>query len=389
MKKLILLLLALTTFHHLHAQEYLAFAKKGDKYGYIDTKGNWVIQPTFKDAKMFSEGLAAVKMENEYGYINKSGKFITEQIYTNALEFRDGYAIVKKAGGWGVIDTTGAAILNCEYGFIDNFSCGYAKVKHPQWCFVKKGGEVLKTIDFSRCESFREGMARVQYKGDWGFIDTTGAYVVKAEYHAAGDFSNGFALVNRNLRIGYINKKGVLVVEPKYDFGKDFEKGRARVLLNNCWSWIDTTGKTILNFNQDVLCTSKYHDGFARLAVGGRQRYINKSGKFIFKNEFTLADDFYSNVAIVKKNGNYLLIDTLGRELTTDQFKALSYCENNYIRAETSKGTGFIDRKGNWMIKPEFSTVGVFTDVNRKRNKPWLTYAVPVSTFDPYINDFR
>jgi len=47
---------------------------KDDKWGYIDTKGLWVVMPKYDEARPFSEGLAAVKKDDVWMYIDKKGK---------------------------------------------------------------------------------------------------------------------------------------------------------------------------------------------------------------------------------------------------------------------------------------------------------------------------
>ena len=42
---------------------------ENDKYGYIDKKGNWVIQPIFDRALNFTEGLAIVEVNGKYGFL--------------------------------------------------------------------------------------------------------------------------------------------------------------------------------------------------------------------------------------------------------------------------------------------------------------------------------
>jgi hypothetical protein len=44
-----------------------------DKYGFIDTVGNWIIAPQFDDASAFSEGFASVCKNDSCFYINKEG----------------------------------------------------------------------------------------------------------------------------------------------------------------------------------------------------------------------------------------------------------------------------------------------------------------------------
>ena len=44
----------------------------GDRYGYINKEGQYVVNPQFDGARFFSEGLAPVKIGDKYGYISKA-----------------------------------------------------------------------------------------------------------------------------------------------------------------------------------------------------------------------------------------------------------------------------------------------------------------------------
>ena len=48
--------------------------KKDGKYGYINEKGEVVIQPKYEFANQFYDGLASVKIEGKKGFIDKGGK---------------------------------------------------------------------------------------------------------------------------------------------------------------------------------------------------------------------------------------------------------------------------------------------------------------------------
>ena len=55
----------------------LAPAKKGGQWGYIDTKGNWVIPAKYEDAYFFSaDGQARVTINHELFLIDKKGTVI-------------------------------------------------------------------------------------------------------------------------------------------------------------------------------------------------------------------------------------------------------------------------------------------------------------------------
>ena len=61
--------------------EGLAKGKKGDKVGYFDTTGKWVIAPEFEGGRNFKNGFVAVKKGEKWGFMNKSGKWVVEPIY--------------------------------------------------------------------------------------------------------------------------------------------------------------------------------------------------------------------------------------------------------------------------------------------------------------------
>ncbi len=81
------------------------------RVGFIDIDGNVIIEPQFKSAYTFHDGLAPVKLPGDagtlWGYIDKSGEFVIKPAFIVAHVFEDGLAFVetKETKGW--IDTSG------------------------------------------------------------------------------------------------------------------------------------------------------------------------------------------------------------------------------------------------------------------------------------------
>ena len=46
------------------------------KWGFINDRQEWVIQPRYEDAKEFQSGKAAVKQNGKWGFINKRGEWL-------------------------------------------------------------------------------------------------------------------------------------------------------------------------------------------------------------------------------------------------------------------------------------------------------------------------
>ena len=100
----------------------LTYARSNKKLGYIDAKGNWVIEPTYEKARGFVNGLAPVFMDKSWGYINEKGEKVIDFKYRDAEIFsKDGLAPVKDNKMWGFIDKTGKLVIPMDYEKIGAF----------------------------------------------------------------------------------------------------------------------------------------------------------------------------------------------------------------------------------------------------------------------------
>lgn len=64
--------------------------KKGQllKYGFIDKAGKFVLEPVYNEANEFQFGLAPVKIGNRFGYINIKGEIVIKPKFDNAFGFQ-------------------------------------------------------------------------------------------------------------------------------------------------------------------------------------------------------------------------------------------------------------------------------------------------------------
>lgn len=100
-------------------------------YGFINSNGDWVINPTFPDQSLapgrgFKEGLAIMGVERDdniypdkYGYIDKTGKWVIEPVYIDADDFVNGVAVVKTWRGYGAINKLGEIVVAPKYDGYD------------------------------------------------------------------------------------------------------------------------------------------------------------------------------------------------------------------------------------------------------------------------------
>lgn len=70
-------------------------AKCGDKWGYINICGEFVIKPQFDCAFEFSEGMARVCVGDKEGFINTKGELVINPQYDNLGDFSEGLALAE------------------------------------------------------------------------------------------------------------------------------------------------------------------------------------------------------------------------------------------------------------------------------------------------------
>jgi hypothetical protein len=223
------------------------------KWGYINKKNEWVIEPKFDRAGDFHEGVADVKIDNKYQYIDKSGKKINMPNLQNSIvwdlnHFRSGVALVNIFGGFGVIDHFGNWIIPVGRAHLADivFRDGLApqQTSDGKLGFVNTKGELaippvfINNFGANQFFSFfEEGLAAVyimrEGKNLAGFIDTKGDWIIPAKFEDARSFCNGLAPAKINGKWGYIDRGGSFVIPTKYEDAKVFRGGIAEVMFHD------------------------------------------------------------------------------------------------------------------------------------------------------------
>jgi WG containing repeat len=279
--------------------EGLAAVLIGEKWGYINRQGEIVIEPRWKQRKDwygavggFNEGLAAVseaavwsvRDDSNYwtykcGYINTKGEYVVQpQMRQSCLPFYEGVAIIEA-------DFENEAEYEKGKGWV-----GY----------MKADGAWLIKPRFYTASYFYNGIARVSDETGEYYIDKTGKRVAKPLYDCQRRglyFYEGLALSfsEKEKRYnGFINEKCELVVrlplEIKADENSIFSEGLARVFTETggkkLFGYIDQKGKAAIPFQFDE--AHGFSENLAGVAIenkGSRvEGYINHKGEMVLKD---------------------------------------------------------------------------------------------------------
>jgi hypothetical protein len=308
----------------------------GDKWGYINCKGQVVVEPKFSSSSNFLDGVGIITInENKSisatpkfssGIIDSNGKLTLLPNYRLYSDFSEGLALAKSKGRWFFINKQGKEVLSINHIAVDEevplssgFKDGIAILNSIGKVYlVKKNGEiinhdeVISSIGFFNGTEivfvdkgftlrdtnknylvpfnknpiyFSDGLFLIETKDrKWQYVDNQGHEILLLSYSYAGLFIDGLAVVEINKKWGYSDKKGELTIPTKFDEARDFSDGLASVKFSDKYGFINKSGKFIIPPKFDYVITTFRH-GLAYVQKGNFEGYINKKGRWIWKKQ--------------------------------------------------------------------------------------------------------
>lgn len=174
------------------SKEVKIFARQG----YVDVDKHRLFDTCYEQAGMFVNGLANVKdgRSGKWGYINTNGEYVLQPQYDSAHCFNEDYHVapVEMEGKWGLIDRKG------------------------NWVFKPRFEDLYFDIIYS---SPHKKMLRAEKNGLWGCADLGGNWVIQPrwEWMDTSYLCDGLILVQdpETDLYGFIDLSNRIVLEPQ------------------------------------------------------------------------------------------------------------------------------------------------------------------------------
>lgn len=306
----------------------------GVKWGYIDNKGSFSIEPKYDSADDFGEnGIAIVKEKKLYGIIDKLGKYVLMPKYDSIDAFSEGRAVAVLGDIFRVIDEKGKELTVKPYTFIGSFKEGRAVAtitdsqSNSLYGYLDREGKEAVPPKFEYAGDYNDGKAVVKISDNqYALIDLNGRILKDYKYAFVGDIGDGFLAFKQSEdgKYGYMDTNGNVVIQPRYTAAQPFSKGRAIINVTenygNGYGLIDGKGNNII--------IPQYNDisllGDNRVAVG---RAIHKDKPYL--------------------GSKFAVSDTDGKFLTDFIYNAVQNYEDGFASALNDEYTFFIDKNGN------------------------------------------
>ncbi len=366
-------------------------------WGYISSKGEWIIEPVYSGAFPFSEGFAPV-LDNysEYNIINASGeKFLShidEKTIKAACCFTEGFVpavldskfeqtklyvstngvsmiMASKLPKTNGVSYQSVSLFSVATPFINGMAVvmrrtnasvieenkGNRNIVSDKGYFqsayvIDAAGEIVTTLPagYDVDDNCFDGNGFIIVKDMtkpeelYGIYDIFGNAVCECKYlrieHCEGDF---YLVCNTDGFWGYLYRTGKEVIGCKYQAALPFSEDYAAVCEGELWGVIDTQGKYVIEPS---------YDGFHPL----KSTSANTNAGSAAYNE---------GLAAVRKGAYWALIDTKGNIIRAAKgegcpFKSIS--GRCIVFSDADGKFGLLDLEGKEILAPAFGNIGLF-----------------------------
>lgn len=340
MKKTATTLLLFTGIFMSVAQTHLFRIVTNGKTGYMDAGGKTIIEPKYHNGTDFFGEYAAVRENGLYGIINTKGEYVLKPSYPIIYEGEENYTVARTKNKKILIDLSGKIKFDAdvtEYKVQPDYLFVYTE-KAGTYVFDRKTGTQVLYSKYYLKTPYKGVCTAINYdrngRKESYVTDLKGNIIVpENKYVAIDDFKDDVACVKiDSVTYGAIDLAGKLLFKTEYELidynAEGFSEGYAIVELRRAKP------------NEDDWNTRYYG-------------YIDKTGKLVYSDTaISLAHPFVNGRAMVELNGGEdRILDKNFKEINPDIEEPLFRKEYNLVQAE--HGWIIFDKSGNKILATE------------------------------------
>jgi hypothetical protein len=332
------------------------------KWHYIDQNGNaFTANLEVRKLHVFKDGRGSFLSGKLWGFMNNKGEVVIEPAYQDVKFFEEGKCWVKQNDKWFQIDENGKEVFSARFDKFNNFYKGIARVKNGDfWGYINEAGEsIAGGLIYTDNEDFYNGKAFVQKGELWGVIDTDGKFLVEAKYTKVWHFfKEGYAFVRVGETMGAIDANLKEIIPMKYSKILEFNEGFTGALIGEKWHIYSISGKLIADGIDDF---SKFQEGFAVIEQNEAYGILTTTGERKLLAEYQNIKPFVNGFALVKKNDMWGYIDINLKEVVTPRFLGGKDFYSDWTIVKSEIGLwGYINQQGEMMLQPVYQNADQF-----------------------------
>lgn len=348
---LVFLALILTSCKKEEVEEillYPAYEKidNQEKWGYINTKGDFIISPKYDMASDFVDSLAVVEKDKLFGVINKTGLEVLKPEFTSIGSIKNGYFTAERNKKLGLYGETGPVELKENYLSIGENGDGLFVIakkdgKTSKFGYIDESGREKIKPKYDLAYMFNSGRALVKEKDIFKIINENGRVVKSLDYNDVKPIENKdlYMVSHDGEKYGLINGDGKIILEESYSW--IFDVDEEQVVCSKMVNGRDRKG--LVNFDGDKKLDFIYLD--IKLLGDGYVAASNNKGK-LQELEYTILNPSMKKINKEK----YYNVEKLNQDRISVSNGSYTYLINldgkEDLKFDKIKGFGRIDFVG-------------------------------------------
>ena len=333
-------------------------------YGFINEKGEQIIENKYKYVSDFNEGLAKVEeFENFFLFINKNGAVEFSINCEDATSVINGFVIFKKNEKYGVLNNKGEEIIECKYDKIKEHKDGLFAVKSKEkWGFLNSKNEVIVDFAFEELDNLVNDRFCGKYNKKWGLYDIDGSYYIENAYEEMkyiGSFVENYAIRRSNSNWEISDQWGNLKSNSKFiSVNRFFSDFALASIKKYHLAFLDLEGDIAINLGKlNIISASDFCNDFGEevkltkitkiIDNNKLSGFINLQGKEIIECKFDSVSSFSDGLARVGLNYKFGFINAFGDEQISIKYKNLGHFRSGFAKFESrnngEKTFGFLN----------------------------------------------
>lgn len=332
------------------------------KIGYLNTKGEVIIEPKFNMGSEFYGNYANIIKDSLYGYVSKDGEETYFDNYTDVFFYYGNTGIAKKNGKYGLINRNGDSLTEFRYTMISNFGFDHYKcqTENKKSHILNSVGKIVfnEKLEFDIQSHYFDKDSILVYQELIderklnGLVNIDGEIIIEPRYQKIYFIDDDeLYIVKKDNRYGFINRLGNEVIPIIYDkVGFNINENLIPVLKGGKWGYINRSNETKIPFEYDEAYA--FFNGLAFVKKGENYGCINTKNevKVEFKLKKAEHPFFTNNLALFEENSKYGFINKRGEiKIPVIYDKAYPFI-NGLAYVEVDGKVGYIDKKGKEVI---------------------------------------
>ena len=339
------------------------------KYGYIKTDGSYLIEPKFDKAEGMRHGVARIGMKQgdklKYGLVNNQGKIVVEPKYDEIgvadYMLEKGYAILRQDAKYGLFNLKSGQIIEPKYNSL-NLMDKYIRISamvngKEKYGLILFNGKIIEpTFTWLYHFSSIPGVVgMVEVDGKFGLLGADGGYVLEPKYDEIREFNDGVTHVKLGDKYGYLDSDGSFLTPIEFEQITSFTRGVAYVKKNGKWGLLKIDGTYKV---EPIYESVSVINGQIEVTLNGERKLLNEDGSSKFDMSYDYMYPFTSieGASKVKKDGKEVIIDANGKPIFQKDYDRIWEFEDGVARIELKGKVGYLTMDDQYLVVPKYDS---------------------------------